>query len=283
MYRLTLPFLLFFALACTGSGGTALKRLAPPDHDSPPPPFPGPVQKLIRYYPQVVGYADNRLLFADGSSLPYDDGRQKTFQQLLDSADIEDQFRIPYRKGPLPLSIPVNEDPGRIRNEAFFKKIYGATREEVRGNLVEITWCPKTIGQKLLVTRINGVDQQLQKISEELDALPAFTDYVRKIGGTFNWRLIKGTNRLSLHSFGMTIDINTAYSHYWQWDCKCTSEEAALSYRNRIPAEIVAIFEKHGFIWGGRWYHYDTMHFEYRPELMEEQQADPTSREEKGV
>ena len=31
--------------------------------------------------------------------------------------------------------------------------------------------------------------------------------------------------------------------------------------------EIVRIFEKHGFIWGGRWYHYDTMHFEYRPEL----------------
>ena len=28
------------------------------------------------------------------------------------------------------------------------------------------------------------------------------------------------------------------------------------------------IFEKHGFIWGGRWYHYDTMHFEYRPELV---------------
>ena len=28
------------------------------------------------------------------------------------------------------------------------------------------------------------------------------------------------------------------------------------------------IFEKHGFIWGGRWYHYDTMHFEYRPEMI---------------
>ncbi len=35
----------------------------------------------------------------------------------------------------------------------------------------------------------------------------------------------------------------------------------------QIPMEIVRIFEKHGFIWGGRWHHYDTMHFEYRPEL----------------
>jgi hypothetical protein len=42
----------------------------------------------------------------------------------------------------------------------------------------------------------------------------------------------------------------------------------AIVYRNRMPAEIVAIFEKHGFIWGGKWYHFDTMHFEFRPELL---------------
>jgi hypothetical protein len=35
-----------------------------------------------------------------------------------------------------------------------------------------------------------------------------------------------------------------------------------------MPPEIVAIFERHGFIWGGKWRHYDTMHFEYRPELL---------------
>jgi hypothetical protein len=34
-----------------------------------------------------------------------------------------------------------------------------------------------------------------------------------------------------------------------------------------MPQEIIDIFERHGFIWGGKWYHYDTMHFEYRPEL----------------
>ena len=40
------------------------------------------------------------------------------------------------------------------------------------------------------------------------------------------------------------------------------------SYAVSIPKEIVDIFEKHGFIWGGRWSHYDTMHFEYRPEFQ---------------
>jgi hypothetical protein len=38
--------------------------------------------------------------------------------------------------------------------------------------------------------------------------------------------------------------------------------------RNRYPQEIVEIFEKHGFIWGGKWSHFDLMHFEYRPEML---------------
>ncbi|MBL7542763.1 MAG: M15 family metallopeptidase [Bdellovibrionaceae bacterium] len=50
-----------------------------------------------------------------------------------------------------------------------------------------------------------------------------------------------------------------------------------------IPTDIVNTFEKHDFIWGGKWndydtmlrYYatilcYDTMHFEYRPELSQE-------------
>ena len=35
-----------------------------------------------------------------------------------------------------------------------------------------------------------------------------------------------------------------------------------------IPVEIVEPVEAEGFSWGGKWYHYDTMHFEYRPELF---------------
>lgn len=46
-------------------------------------------------------------------------------------------------------------------------------------------------------------------------------------------------------------------------------ETVRMAYRNRIPPEVVRVFERHGFIWGGRWYHYDTMHFEFRPEFYE--------------
>ncbi len=36
----------------------------------------------------------------------------------------------------------------------------------------------------------------------------------------------------------------------------------------QISERDIDIFERHGFIWGGRWYHFDTMRFEYRPELL---------------
>jgi hypothetical protein len=74
--------------------------------------------------------------------------------------------------------------------------------------------------------------------------------------------VIAGTDRRSMHAYGAAIDISTAYSDYWRWGARTRP------YRNRIPFEIVAIFERHGFIWGGKWGHFDTMHFEYRPELL---------------
>jgi len=78
--------------------------------------------------------------------------------------------------------------------------------------------------------------------------------------GTFNCRPVKDTGNRSMHAWGAAIDLNVKYSDYWMWSRGV--------YRNRMPMQIVAVFEKHGFIWGGKWGHYDTMHFEYRPELL---------------
>ena|SRR6218665_445522 len=225
------------------------------------------VQKLIKAYPdQIVGYKGNKIIFSDKSNLIYDDFKNKTNQELLDNPDIEDQFKFVYKRADKNL-IP-KEDAGRIRNEAFFKKIYGNSKSEVESKMTEIIWCPKLVNQKIKVTTVNGIDKIVKKLSAELDNNPEFKKYINAIGGTFSWRKISGTNRLSMHSYGMTIDINVKNSNYWQWDCKCKNEEATLSYRNQIPLKLVSIFEKYGFIWGGNWKHYDTMHFEYRPELL---------------
>jgi hypothetical protein len=233
--------------------------------------IPQSAKKLINSYKDfVAGFSNNHLILKDGSKLLWDDGiKNKSPKLLLEKPDLKDLFVQKYITGALKSPPAANFDPGRIRNESFFLKMYGATEKEVRKNLTVITWCPKLVGQKITVTRINGIDKKLTQISNELDEHPELKKYLANIGGTFTWRNISGTNRHSMHSFGMTIDINTTYSDYWQWACKCINENTTVKYKNRIPQTIVDIFEKHGFIWGGKWYHFDTMHFEYRPELID--------------
>lgn len=240
---------------------------------SPPDSLPIGMRRLLTAYPGwFIGASPNALIWKDSTLMPFDDGiANKSFDGLLDSADLEDQvMAMPYPMGRDTFTPKRNDDPGRSRYEPFFLKMYGASKREVASNLTTIVWLPNSLKTPLKVTRLNGVDKKLEAISAELEKLPALRKYLENPGGTFNWRVISGTNRLSTHSFGITIDINTQFSNYWQWDYKNWQTEPKLdiAYRNRIPLEIVRIFEKHGFIWGGRWYHYDTMHFEYRPELL---------------
>ena len=161
----------------------------------------------------------------------------------------------------------MHQDPGRARVEPFLKAMYGQTPAEVRDNLVSVVWMPGIANRRIMFNRKNGAAAALKAVSAQLSKLPArFHKYVIKTAGTFNWRKIAGTQRLSTHAFGIAIDINLKFTDYWRWS---KPVDGRYAYRNRIPKEIVDIFERHGFIWGGRWYHFDTMHFEYRPEFFQ--------------
>jgi hypothetical protein len=231
------------------------------------------LDRLVAAYPgALAGHDDKVLRWRDGTTMAITDGdAHKTFAELLRHASIADQFRIPYPRGPLPQPPALDADPGRFRNTAFFTKMYGDCRKgEVAPRLLAVPWLPKTSaartgGTTVHITAVNGVDAQLRAISTEIDALPeAIKRAAYPSAGTYNCRAVADTGQQSLHGYGIAIDLNTAYSDYWFW----RRTDGAVAYRNRMPQEIVAIFEKHGFIWGGKWYHYDTMHFEYRPELL---------------
>lgn len=225
--------------------------------------------RLIAAYPSFLARRDgNALVWRDGKRMAIDDGRgPKTHAERLDAPDLKDMLAqsYPLGHGPPPAR---DMDPGRARNIDFFTAMYGdCQRGEVRKHLVPVVWLPKKWGKTLQVTRINGVADRLAAVSAELDQLPArFDVHLFPPAGTYNCRAIAGTERVSPHGLGIAIDLSTKQSDYWRWGKPGPDGQPV--YRNRIPQEIVAIFEKHGFIWGGKWYHYDTMHFEYRPELL---------------
>jgi hypothetical protein len=216
-------------------------------------------------YPEVIAGIDgNRLVLKNGKSYVIEDGRAKTHQEKLKNADIEDMLSQVYPlgdcfKGP----VGRNFDPGRIRNLDLMREIFGRSKEAVIENLAVIDW----FGRSLRFTKVAGAAAALARVRDELAALaPDLRKYFDRPAGTFHWRAVAGTKRLSQHDFASAIDINTKYAAYWLWSGAGPGAVAHVS--NRIPMKIVEVFERHGFIWGGKWYHYDTMHFSYRPEMI---------------
>jgi D-alanyl-D-alanine carboxypeptidase len=224
---------------------------------------------LVRSYPDfIASYDDKFLILKDGTKFQISDGKtNKTFEELLEKPDIDDMFYIPYPAGRTPQQPAKNSDPGRVRFGPLFVAMYGDCKnDEVVKKLRTIDWLPKHGGGRVSISTSNGVDRGLQAVSKELDELPDdLMKYLKPTSGTYNCRNIAGSDARSMHAYGAAIDINTKYSAYWRWSSKNGSDP---KWQNQIPVEIVHVFEKHGFIWGGYWYHYDTMHFEYRPELL---------------
>lgn len=239
--------------------------------------FPKPIsvqeqhlRALLQAYPeQLIGVEQGEIIWCDSSRMPFDRADvYEDFDHMLNRGDLRAQMAQTYPSQaeispPAPFS-----DPGRIRDETFFRNMYGDSKEEVRARLQAVPWLPSSGTDSVMISSVNQVHEKLYAISLALDSLPdSLKQFVQPpLGGTFNWRTIAGTDRLSMHSFGICIDIAVRHSHYWRWARK--TEASTIPFQNSIPIEIVRIFERHGFIWGGRWYHYDSMHFEYRPELV---------------
>jgi D-alanyl-D-alanine carboxypeptidase len=240
-------------------------------YGAPPPDLKLHLDRLVGAYPDWIAGADDRFVhLKNGGKFPISDGRtDKSFDELLEHPDIDDMFYVPYPAGSAPAAPAKNIDPGRVRFEPLFVAMYGdCHKNEVAAKLKAVDWLPQHHGGKLSVTAVNGVADALAKVSRALDQLPAeFVKFLVPNAGTYNCRDIAGSSMRSAHAYGAAIDISTKAADYWRW----SANPQAPVWKNRIPIEIVRLFEQHGFIWGGYWYHFDTMHFEYRPELLPEQ------------
>jgi hypothetical protein len=219
---------------------------------------------LVRAYPdQLTSHDDTDLIWRDGTRQKVTDGKlDKSFDEKLRNASILDQLSLIYPQGPLTNPPGPHDDPGRFRNSQFFDKMYGnCEKGETQEHLTRVEWLPGSGTGSVEVTTVNGIAERLRDIAKEIAQLPApIKGIAYPSAGAFNCRTVRDTGKRSMHAYGAAIDLNPKFADYWLW--------GRGGYRNRVPYEIVAIFERHGFIWGGKWGHFDTMHFEYRPELL---------------
>jgi hypothetical protein len=205
---------------------------------------------------------DIYLIMSNGKRILYDDYKVKSYLEEIENADLQDMLDQPYPTGKV-FTDPLQDfNPGGGRPIDFFKAVY---RLKVSENLVPVN----VLGNELLFNKRNRAAEALKHVNRELNILlkhnPQLKKYLFPVGGTFNWRNIAGSKRLSPHAFGIAIDLNSRRGAYWRWDA---NGKTVFSMRQNYPLEIINTFEKNNFIWGGKWFFYDLMHFEYRPEIF---------------
>nr|WP_246637697.1 M15 family metallopeptidase [Crassaminicella profunda] len=224
---------------------------------------------LMMAYPENIidiEKEDNKvyIVIKSGAKIIYDDKKLKNYQQKLDDPDLQDMMEEIYPLLDIHGLMDKNCDPGRIRVYPLLKEVYGKSKHEIESNLKNVR-----IGYKNYPFNTNNKAAKSLKLTmKEIVSLaeknPKLYAFIVPASGTFNYRLIAGTNRLSPHSFGTAIDLRRDKRDYWKW----TSREEGEKRLNAYPREIVRLFEKNNFIWGGKWAHFDILHFEYRPELI---------------
>lgn len=72
-------------------------------------------------------------------------------------------------------------------------------------------------------------------------------------GGGYNFRLMRGGNRLSVHSWGAALDLAPEINFLGR------RHDTGLGM---MPKEAVSIFQKNGLKWGGKWTRPDAQHFQ---------------------
>ncbi len=222
--------------------------------------LPKGIECIMHHYEVELDLPGRALITKAGDRIAFDDGRSKTAEQRLETPDAKDVFALPYPARGAAIAPPKapDEDPGRIRVEAFFRATYGANAREVEARLTTVTvgGIRMRVHQRVKEPFLN-VAARLEPLLKDPEVRKFFDD----IGGTYNYRKIAGTDRMSAHAYGIAVDLAVKHSAYWR---------NGGAWSNRLPQTLVDAFEAEGFVWGGRWAHFDTMHFEYRPELFEE-------------
>jgi len=169
-------------------------------------------------------------------------------------------------------ALPQNRRGSRTVSHAFHGVLYGGlSRREVERTLVRTVF----LGRRITVNRM--IVEPLRRVEADIRRWGGGEAFIASLESiyAYNWRQIAGTQRRSFHSWGLALDIQPSRiggrAIFWQWERVRNRDWMLIPLENRWnpPLPVLRAFERHGFIWGGKWLFFDNMHFEFRPELIE--------------
>ena len=128
-------------------------------------------------------------------------------------------------------------DPALTENELKYMTVWDVPTHLEIGVIPKKLYCNKIMVAPLSQAFKNLIDRNFVKELKTFD-------------GCFNVRRKRGLTTMSLHSWGIAIDVNAAWN--------------GLNKTPQLSAGFVKCFTDAGFDWGGTWKRKDGMHFQLK-------------------
>jgi len=128
-------------------------------------------------------------------------------------------------------------DPAVVTNELKYMTVWDVPTNLEIGVIPKKLYCNKIMVAPLIQAFTNLIDRDFVKELKTFD-------------GCFNVRRKRGLTTMSLHSWGIAIDVNAAWN--------------GLHKTPQLSAGFVKCFTDAGFDWGGTWARKDGMHFQLK-------------------
>jgi hypothetical protein len=209
-------------------------------------------QFLYRYFPEPPGSPDE--------VSPW----RHTANQILS--------RRQTSSAPTPYGLYSN--PGATRSPLFDTIWQARSKAEAFSHQQVIKFLGRSVQiHQDIAAPLSQVEARIQELAKNSQEIQNWVKNLQSITG-WNWRNIAGSESRSFHSYGAAVDLlmkaQAGMETYWQWTASKGIDWRSVpaERRQNPPTEVIRAFEEQGFIWGGRWSRYDTMHFEYHPELL---------------
>ncbi|MDR1249384.1 MAG: M15 family metallopeptidase [Treponema sp.] len=256
------------------------------------------MKALAAAYPGRVGAAEFRKITPaetgdwavqiDGVWFYYAQGRLLPEQIRSRYAEYDPQPFYNYAAELPPWKDPTPEENQRFRDSAgrraanppkrsqhFFDALWRASTWEESYDRVKTM---RFLGRNVMVHYSIMEELALveERILETAKTNAQVRQWINRIGAMagWNWRTIADTQSRSFHAYGTAVDLlpgsHGGLQTYWLWTAENFPAWWAVPYERRShpPEAVIRAFEEYGFIWGGKWLFFDTMHFEYRPEIL---------------
>lgn len=132
-------------------------------------------------------------------------------------------------------------DPTKLANERKYMVLYDVPTELEIGVIPKRIYCNKAM--------VPHLDKAFRALIQS-----GAVKELKTWDGCFNVRKKRGSNSMSLHSWGLAIDINAAWNRF--------------GAKPKMSQSVVRCFTENGFDWGGTWTKPDGMHFQLKKELL---------------